>query len=116
MLKTIFCNKNSTKRRLGSVDISKKSAKPTYLIASGASRRTGANINPTLKVSNKSGTYSSPSGTQNIWIINVGILPTLLNQSLSATKHFKNLLCQQNLMMYFIQMKISLKLLNKKQS
>ncbi len=35
------------------IDLCGKSVKPTNLIASGESRRIGAKINPTLKVSNK---------------------------------------------------------------
>ncbi len=63
-----------------------KSLKAINLIASGESRRTCSKNALSLKGTNISVECSSPSGTESISISNVGILPTLLNRSPSATK------------------------------
>ena len=65
---------------------SPKSAKQTNLIASGATRRDNRENRPTLKASNKNAAVRPFQGRCNVFITFVGILPTLLNSWLSATK------------------------------
>src|SRR5215213_1883348 len=82
---------------LGSVDISLKSAKPTYLIAPAENPdENGKEIDPTLKVSNKRRKIRPHQGRRTFGSLTSGCTAGAIKSVAFSDLSQKNSLCQQN--------------------